>query len=180
MKRIIDDMAGWRLRQENQAKPFPYVFPQMPPRFRLCCGFARGLFLLEWGCIWALVLGGSAAVIVMLLRGTDALLEGWPERLLILLFFVLLPLGVLCRFLRHTPGRFWRCPCCGKPFPYYAPPLRGRDELKREACLYELEQLRIRSVKKRFCPLVVPSVCPACRCKFFDMGGSEGPPRTTL
>lgn len=168
MKKTMDDMASWRLRQENQEKPFPYVFPKMPPRFRLCCGFVRGLFLMEWGCIWALVLGGSAAGIVMLSRGKEALLERGLEGLTV--FFVLLPLGFLCRCLRNTLGRFWCCPCCGEPFPYYAPPLlRGGDELKREACLYDMEHLRIRYVKRRFCPLVVPSVCPACQCKFFDM-----------
>ena len=27
----MDDIANWRLQQENTLKPFPYVFPQMPP-----------------------------------------------------------------------------------------------------------------------------------------------------
>ena len=36
MRKPTDDIANWRLQQENTSKPFPYVFPQMPPRFRLC------------------------------------------------------------------------------------------------------------------------------------------------
>ena len=44
-------MTDWRLRQENLARPFPYVYPQMPPRLRRCCAFTRTLLLLEWGCL---------------------------------------------------------------------------------------------------------------------------------
>ena len=49
MKRNSDDFADWRIQQENLAKPFPYVFPQMPPRFRWCCAFAKVMFLIQWG-----------------------------------------------------------------------------------------------------------------------------------
>ena len=174
MKRWTDDMADWRLRQENLARPFPYVYPQMPPRLRRCCAFTRTLLLLEWGCLVLMVLSGAALCGVLLVRGEGAFSACWDGSALFALgtaaFILSIPLGAVCRALRHTPKFFWRCPCCGEPFPYYAPPpLRGGDELKREACLYDMEHLRIRYVKRRFCPLVVPSVCPACQCKFFDM-----------
>lgn len=61
MKKTTDDMAVWRLRQENMSKPFPYVFPHMPPRFICCCGLIRALFLIEWGCMFALVLSGAVS-----------------------------------------------------------------------------------------------------------------------
>ena len=154
------------------SKLFPYVFPQMPPRFRRSCGFAKALFLMEWSCTWMLVLGVIVAIGVALFRGKDALLEGGIALLTGLVFFVLLPLGFLCRWLRNTPKFFWRCPCCGQPFPYYAPPLLwGLDDLKEADCLYLMEHLHIKYVKTRFCPLVVPSVCPECKHKFFDMAG---------
>ena len=39
MKKATDDIANWRLQHENMSKPFPCVFPQMPPRFRRCRRF---------------------------------------------------------------------------------------------------------------------------------------------
>ena len=142
----------------------------MPPRFRRRSGLAGTLYLMEWGCTWTLVAGFIAAIAAALFRGVDALGEGRPALLTGLLFFVLLPLRFLCRWLRNAPKFFWHCPCCGLPFPYYAPPLlRGSDELKEADCLYSMEHLRIRYVKTRFCPLVVPSVCPECKRKFFDI-----------
>lgn len=64
----------------------------------------------------------------------------------------------------------------GQPFPYYSPPLlRGLDVLKEADCLYSIEYLRIQYVKTRFCPLMIPSVCPECKCKFFEMTGDEQP-----
>lgn len=170
MKKAADDIANWRLQQENLSKPFPYVFPQMPSRFRRCRRFVRALFLIERGSIWLFVLGSVLALSLMLLRGRGALLENSIFlRPTAALFFVLLPLSVLCRLLRNTPKFFWHCPCCGQPFPYYAPPLRGLDELKEAECLHSMEYLHIKYVKTRFCPLILPSVCPECRCKFFEM-----------
>jgi len=52
-----DDFADWRLRQENISKPFSYVFPQMPPRFRRCCAFAKVVFLIQWGGFAVFALG---------------------------------------------------------------------------------------------------------------------------
>ena len=34
MRREEDDFTAWRSQKENQASPFPYVYPDMPPRFR--------------------------------------------------------------------------------------------------------------------------------------------------
>ena len=124
--------SKWKLQQENISKPFSYVFPQMPPQFRRCC-FAKALFLMEWSCTWMLALGVIVAIAVALFRGKDALLEGGMALLTVLVFFVLLPLGFLCRWLRNTPKFFWRCPCCGQPFPYYAPPLLQRGITVKES-----------------------------------------------
>lgn len=169
MKAWRDDVSDWRLRQENLAEPFPYVYPQMPPRFRRCRAFAGGLFLLEWGAVLTLVLGGAAGGGVMLLRGEAALLEGWAAVCMVLVFFAALPLYFLSRLLRNTPKFFWRCPCCGLSFPYYAPPLRGLDTLKEADCVHMMEHLRVRYVKEKFCPLILPSACPECGAKFFDL-----------
>ena len=169
MKKITNDMTRWQLRQENLSRPFPYCFPQIPPRFRRCCGLIRALFLAEWSCTFALVLGSAAAAVVALSGGTEALLEGRMAFFIAVAIFALMPLGILCRWLRNTPKFFWHCPCCGQPFPYYAPPrLRGMDILKEDDCLDSMEHLRIPYVKMRFCPLIVPSVCPECRCRFFS------------
>lgn len=169
MKRTTDDIANWRLQQKNNAEPFPYVFSRMPPRFRRCRAFAKALLLLEWGCICVLFLGIIGAGAVMLFQGKELLLEEGAVLLICLVCVVDMPLFYLCRGLRHTPQFFWRCPCCGLPFPYYAPPLRGADDLKEADCLHSMEHLRIKYVKTRFCPLIIPSVCPEYKCKFFDM-----------
>ena len=104
MKAWRDDVSDWRLRQENLAEPFPYVYPQMPSRFRRCRAFAGGLFLLEWGAVLTLVLGGAAGGGVMLLRGEAALLEGWAAVCMVLVFFAALPLYFLSRLLRNSSG----------------------------------------------------------------------------
>lgn len=169
MKKTTDDMAVWRLRQENMSKPFPYVFPHMPPRFVCCCGLIRALFLIEWGCMFALVLSGAAAGTAALFGETEAPLQGRTALLMGVVIFAPVSLGILCRCLRNTPKFFWHCPCCGQPFPYYAPPFpRGMDVLKESGCLEQMEHLRIPYVKTRFCPLIVPSMCPECRCRFFS------------
>lgn len=77
MKRTTDDMVAWRLQQENLSKPFPYAFPQMPPRFRRCRAFTRALFLLEWGCVCVLILSVIPVGAVMLFRGKR---RCWKER----------------------------------------------------------------------------------------------------
>lgn len=166
-----DDTAAWRLQQKNTSEPFPYIYPQMPPRFRHCRFFIQTLFLTEWGCIWMFVVGGSVAFALLLFRGGEAILEDSIAFLLIAApFVVFLPLSFFCRWLRNAPKFFWRCSCCGHAFPYYAPPLlRGMDELKEADCLYSIERQRIKYVKTKFCPLIIPSVCPECKCKFFDM-----------
>jgi len=162
-----DDVSYWRLQQENTSKHFPYVFPQMPPRFRRCRRFAQTLFLIEWSCVWLFVVGVIAAIAIMLFRGKEAILE---DCIAFPLFLVFLPSVFLCRWLRNMPKFFWRCPRCGQLFPYYAPPLlRGMDELKEADCLYSMEHQCIRYVKAKFCPLIIPSVCPECKCMFFDM-----------
>lgn len=78
----------------------------------------------------------------------------------LLIFFADVPFG-------FTPKLFWRCPCCGHPFPYYVP-IR-RNNLKEKECLRNIEGRHIKYVKLKFCPLIIPSVCPECKCKFFEM-----------
>ena len=55
-------------------------------------------------------------------------------------------------------------------FPYYAPDGR-HEEMRNKECCYTLRQMRIGYVKTKLCPLVIPSECPACRRKFFEMAG---------
>ena len=170
MRRKEDDFAAYRQQQNNRAAPFSYIYPQMPPRFRWCRRFAQALFLIEWGGFVALVLSNFPAGVVALLWGKKALLEGVGAMafLLSMVSFVLLPLAFLARWLRHTAKLFWHCPCCGQPFPYYAPDGR-HEEMRNRECCYTLRQMRIGYVKTKLCPLVIPSECPACRQKFFKM-----------
>ena len=172
MKRPVDDIAYWRLQQENTSKPFPYVFPQMPPRFRRCRAFARAVFLMQWGCCAVFCLCSMVLFVPLIVLGRDVELSAVTDNhpflaflilvaaVSLLLFFLAVPFG-------FTPGLFWRCPCCRRPFPYYVP-TRG-DNLKEKECLMAIEGLHIKYVKLKSCPLVIPSVCPECRCKFFDM-----------
>ena len=164
MKREEDDFSAWRQRQKNQAAPFFYVYPQMPPRFRWCRRFAQALFVVEWGACWMFFLGSIPILflvaVVPLLQGKEA--GTLPVNYLLLL----LPLRFLARWLRHTTKFFWHCPCCGQPFPYYAPDGR-HEEMREKECYHTLWQLRIGYVKTRLCPLVIPSECPACKRKFF-------------
>lgn len=166
-------MADWRLRRENLAEPFPYVYPRMPARFRWRRGAARILFLLEWGCVAVTALSGLALCGVFAARGGRLsgfrLHEGALSARLTAAFILSLLLRPVCRTLRRAPKFCWRCPRCGLPFPYYAPPFRGLDELREEDCLHAMRRLRIPYVKQRFCPLILPSECPECRAKFFEL-----------
>lgn len=121
-----------------------------------------------------LVLSNFPAGVVALLWGNEALLEGVGAMafLLSLVSLMLLPLAFLARWLRHTAKLFWHCPCYGQSFPYYAS--KGRhEEMWEKECYYTLQQMRIRYVKTKRCPLVIPSECPACRQKFFKMEQSN-------
>ena len=73
--------------------------------------------------------------------------------------------------MRQSPSPMFtrRClPAFGTAFPYYAPS-HYSDVLKEEDGLQKMDHLRIHYIKTKFCPLVVPSVCPECRAKFFEM-----------
>ena len=172
MKRSCDDIADWRLQQENRSKPFPYVFPQMPPRFRRCCAFAKAVFLIQWGCFAVFCLGSMVMFVPVVVFGKDMEWSVMTDHhpllaLLILIIAISLPLSFLAVSFGFTPKLFWRCSCCGYPFPYYVP-TRG-DNLKGKECLMAIKGLHIQYAKPKFCPLIIPSVCPECRCKFFDM-----------
>lgn len=159
-----DDFALWRMRQENISKPFPYVFPQMPPRFRRGRRFIQTLFLIERVSACVLIFVGLMGALFLFFQETErlSLIAGMA---MILFLFIWL----FCRLLRRTPKFFWHCPCCGFPFPYYAPHPRSSDDLKMADNLYLMERQHIEYVKTKFCPLAIPSVCPKCRRKFFDM-----------
>lgn len=160
MKKLTDDMAAWRLRRENMEKPCPYVFPQMFPYFRCCQAFSRAVLLMQRGCMLLFVLACAAAMVPLARKEpVPALIEG--------ISLAALAFHFLFTLLRFLPKRFWRCPCCGLPFPYYAPS-RYSDSLKEEECLDTMQDLRIKYVKPKFCPLVLPSACPACGMKFFS------------
>lgn len=165
MKKDWDDLGDWTLRQENQKKPFPYVFPQMPPGFRSRCVWMRALFLLEWGCIFLFLLLILADGVLLLFQKDETPLFSYLGGLAL----GALALWPFCKLLRHSPKFFWHCPCCGRPFSYYSPTItmRGADELNVKECLYEMEHLRIQYVQPKYCPLIVPTVCPNCGNKFF-------------
>lgn len=173
MKKNSDDIANWRLQQENMARPFSYVFPQIPPRFRRCRALASALLLLEWSCCLLMFLSGLPLLGILVVTGKASfqflLDENTLLAFLTVIFMGSIPLIIVCRLLRHAPKFFWHCPACGLPFPYYAPPIKGADVLKNADCLYTMDHLHIQYIKTKLCPLIVPSVCPACRCKFFDM-----------
>ena len=79
MRKPTDDIANWRLQQENTSKPFPYVFPQMPPRFRRCCALAKAVFLIQWGCFAAFGVCSMVLFIPVVIwgRNMDASLTLW-------------------------------------------------------------------------------------------------------
>lgn len=170
MKRNSDDFADWRIQQENLAKPFPYVFPQMPPRFRRCCVFAKAMFLTQWASFGFALLGSLILFVpvVVFRMELDSMVERAP--LLVLLAGAVYPALILYLLLiplRYTPRLFWRCPCCGCRFPYYVP-TRG-DNLREKECLLNIKGQHIKYAKLKCCPLIIPSVCPECKMKFFDI-----------
>ena len=170
MKKATDDFSSWQIQKENMSKPFPYVFPQMPPRFRRCCAFMKTVCLMQWVCIAVSCICGMVLFIPIVLLGKNmeisAIIKEKPLLafflvaviISLLIFFVAVPFG-------FTPKLFWRCPCCRHSFPYYAP-TRG-DNLKEKECLLTIKGQHINYVKLKFCPLIIPSVCPECKCKFF-------------
>ena len=121
---------------DDMAKPFPYVFPQMPPRFRRCRAFAKAVFLMQWGCFAVFFFFFMVLSVQLIVLGGDlegsAVTGGHPflgflvpvAAVSLLLFFLAVPIG-------FAPRLFWRCPCRGRPFPYYVP-TRGNKLRKKE------------------------------------------------
>lgn len=175
-KHQTDDFADWRLRQENISKPFPYVFPQMPPRFRRCCAFAKAVFLIQWGGFAVFALGSIILFVPVVVWDVelDALTDGRPLlSLLVLAAAVSLLLYFLAFPFRFAPKLYWRCPCCGCRFPYHV--LKRGDPLREKECLLNIKRQHIKYAKLKFCPLIIPSICPECKCKFFDMADGFSP-----
>ena len=162
LKRETDDFTEWSRNRANRAKPYPYVFPQMPPRFRRCCGLMRALLLLEYA-FWATFALSCLAAIGPCIR------QEAPGPLLSAGILLTVPLAMVFWFLLRLPRFFWRCPCCGQPFPYCVP-TRGGHEWRNKDCLNELKFKRIPYHRPRLCPLAFPSSCPECGEKFFEMG----------
>ena len=160
MKRETDDLVEWSRGRANRAEPYPYVFPQMPPRFRRCCGLMRALLLLEYG--------SAALFAVSCLVAVPYVHREAPPPVLSAVVLLSVPLAMLFWFLQRIPRFFWRCRCCGQPFPYYAP-TRGGDGWKNKDCLNKLNFKHIPYYRPRLCPLAVPSSCPECGKKFFEM-----------
>lgn len=106
MKQEEDDFAAWRGQKENQASPFPYVYPDMPPRFRRSRRFTRALFLLEWVSLLTLIAGLLLEGVVILFRGIEKPMGDREALAAGLMLLVLLPLYFLTRWLWHTPRWF--------------------------------------------------------------------------
>lgn len=167
-KRAQDDLADWRRQNENRAAPFPHVYPDLPPKFRRLCRTSRVLYLGEWVGIWLFCVFGVLCLPYVFDKSREVpLWIALPETLFIFTFMIF-------ALLRLIQGQRWRCPSCGKPFPYCRP-TRYRDELARRDCLRELEGLHIPCRKPRFCSLVLPGECPRCRKKFWAESGQGEP-----
>lgn len=162
MKYKTDDFTDWHICQAHLREPFPYRYPDLPPRFRLCRAVSRGIFLLQYGSEAALFAGllAGGVFLYVLRRETSPPLLGVVVLLSVFLAF-------LFTALRFLPRVFWHCPCCKTRFPYYRP-ARGPDFLEEKDCLLAMDHLRIPHHKFRCCPLVFPSVCPECKQKFFQ------------
>lgn len=177
MRRSVDDFDEWREQQENASKTFPYVYPQMPPRFQRCCRWFKALFLLEWCGIILLILGGAVGCVLIVVEPQAEQLIDFGGTTCA----AGVVLSLTCRLFRRAPRFFWHCPHCGAAFPYYAPS-HYSDVLKEEDSLHQMDHLRIPYIKIKFCPLVVPSVCPECKSKFFKIPDdpSETPMETKI
>ena len=57
MKYKTDDFTDWHICQAHLREPFPYRYPDLPPRFRLCRTVSRGIFLLQYASEAALFAG---------------------------------------------------------------------------------------------------------------------------
>ena len=174
MKKVTDDFLSWQVQQENISKPFPYVFPQMPPRFRRCCTFMKTIFLMQGVCFAVFCICGMMLFIPTVIWNKNMEISAIIENKPFLAFFIVavalsLPIFFVAVLFGFTPKLFWRCPCCRHPFPYYVP-TRG-DNLKEKECLLTIKGQHIKYAKLKFCPLIIPSVCPECKCKFFEMTG---------
>ena len=88
IRKPTDDIANWRLQQENRSKPFPYVFPQMPPRFRRCCAFAKAVFLIQWGCFAVSCVCSMVLFIPMVIWGRNMGMSAMIENRPFLAFFI--------------------------------------------------------------------------------------------
>ena len=100
MRKPTDDIANWRLQQENTSKPFPYVFPQMPPRFRRCCAFAKAVFLIQWGCFAASCVCSMELFIPVVIWGRNMGMSAMIENRPFLAFFIVVAAISLLIFLR--------------------------------------------------------------------------------
>ena len=103
MKRATDDFSNWRLQQKNMSKPFPYVFPQMPPRFRRCCAFMKTVFLIQWGCFAVFCICGMVLFIPIVIWGKNMEMSAMIENAPFLAFFIVafaISLQIFSRLLR--------------------------------------------------------------------------------
>lgn len=117
MKREEDDFAAWRSQKENQANPFPHVYPDMPPRFRRCRRFTRTLFFLEWASLLALIAGLLLEGVVILFRGSEKPMGDREALAAGLMLLELLPLWFLIRWLRLRPSGSGIAPAAAGPSP---------------------------------------------------------------
>lgn len=88
MRKPTNDIASWRLQQENTSKPYPYVFPRIPLRFRWCCAFAKAVFLIQWGCFAAFCVCSMVLFIPVVIWGRNMGLSAMIENKPFLAFFI--------------------------------------------------------------------------------------------
>lgn len=153
-------LRKWRIQKKNEAQDFVYIFPEMPVFFRVQRAVNRGLILLERFFEAVCILGLIVFGISLNLFDIDQPLLEMSVPLSIFMAFI-------CIILRIIQGFAWRCPYCGRGFPYYGAG-RGR-KLKRAEAFLQMKSLGIEYDEPRFCSLILPGVCPHCRKKFYKL-----------
>lgn len=157
-----DYLKKWRIQKNNEAQDFTYFFPKLPLFLRIQRAINRSLVLLQIFFATVFILG-------LCVSGVDEYFFNIEQPMLLEITIFSMPMTIICILLRTIQSLIiWRCPYCGIGFPYYSAGRRVRI-LKRKSVLYQMEGLKIEYDEPWCCSLVLPSVCPNCRKKFYKI-----------
>lgn len=150
-------LRKWRIQKKNEAQDFVYTFPKLPAFFRVQRAVNRGLILLER-------LSEAVCILGLIVFGISLDLFDIDQPFLETIISLSIFMAIICIILRVIQGFTWRCPYCGKGFPYYgvgrARELKRVEVFQQMKCLGGYDELR-------FCSLILPGVCPNCKKKFY-------------